>query len=306
MAMGVRLGLPAINVSGRMNDLTLPRVLPDHRAMGRMAAEHLLETGLKAFAFIGPGGQYIYDRRDGFIERLREEGFSVEVGRWSPPGEMLSWLKALHKPIGIMAGNDESARKLEEVILAGGLSIPHDLALMGADNDELACMSSLIPISSVAVQAEEVGRKAAQQLGHLMKGHPVSQHTLLVTPGPVVERESTQAVHFSESALRDALAYIRKHACGPLDVNAVAAAVKVARRTLERLFRENLRRSLHDEIQRVRLEQAKHLLAKTALPIKTIASKTGFFDANHLNRIFQAALKTTPSAFREKNREEGP
>ena len=48
--IALELGLPVVNLSAALKDAGLPRVTVDHRAVGQLAAEHLLERGFRRFA----------------------------------------------------------------------------------------------------------------------------------------------------------------------------------------------------------------------------------------------------------------
>ncbi len=54
--VAAELGLPVVNLSAAIKDAGLPRVTVDHRAIGRLAAEHLLERGFRRFAYYGLRG----------------------------------------------------------------------------------------------------------------------------------------------------------------------------------------------------------------------------------------------------------
>jgi DNA-binding LacI/PurR family transcriptional regulator len=48
-----RLGVPAVDTLNHLRDLNVPAVLPDHRAVAKVAVEHLLERQFRHFAFVG-------------------------------------------------------------------------------------------------------------------------------------------------------------------------------------------------------------------------------------------------------------
>ena len=75
-ARGARaLGIPVVNLAGSRPDLGLPQVMVDHKAIGRMAADHLLDCGLRRFVYLGLNDVwYSQLRRDGFVERVTEAG----------------------------------------------------------------------------------------------------------------------------------------------------------------------------------------------------------------------------------------
>jgi AraC family transcriptional regulator len=58
----------------------------------------------------------------------------------------------------------------------------------------------------------------------------------------------------------------------------------------------------HQYVIQRRLADAQRLLAKTRLPIKEIAARSGFSDQSHMTRLFQQYLHATPQAFRKSVR----
>ena len=49
-----------------------------------------------------------------------------------------------------------------------------------------------------------------------------------------------------------------------------------------------------------RIERAREMLARSALPIKAVAAECGFSDQAHLTRLFSSAYGQTPAAFRRQ------
>jgi AraC-like DNA-binding protein len=54
-----------------------------------------------------------------------------------------------------------------------------------------------------------------------------------------------------------------------------------------------------DDLRAVRVENAKHLLLSTELPLKRIAEQNGFANEFHFTRIFKSLTGTAPSRFRK-------
>ena len=84
----------------------------------------------------------------------------------------------------------------------------------------------------------------------------------------------------------------------PLKVSAILQGVPTSRRTLERRFRETLGRTIHDEIRRAHVEQAKRLLVETRESLKVVASRAGFSDPQQFSRIFRSSEGLTPQRYR--------
>ena len=145
-----------------------------------MAAEHLLERGFQSFAFVGIARRVWSKRRErSFCRAIVKAGHRVDV--YSPPRTqreqqwgreqpaLAAWLSQLPKPTGVMACNDDRGREVLEACRAADIHVPEELAVVGVDNDELLCELADPPLSSVALDAEGTGYRAAKLLDQMMK-----------------------------------------------------------------------------------------------------------------------------------------
>ena len=92
-----------------------------------------------------------------------------------------------------MACNDDRGRQVLDACRAGGVAVPLEVAVVGVDNDELLCELADPPLSSVVLNAETGGYRAAALLRQDDGGRVRRPKRLLVEPTHVVERRSTQA-----------------------------------------------------------------------------------------------------------------
>jgi LacI family transcriptional regulator len=176
--------------------------------------------------------------------------------------------------------------------------VPHDVAILGLLNDEFLCLTSQPELSSIAVPLVGLGFEAAQVLGGMMAGGNPPNAPLVLPPGEVVVRRSTDAEAVTDPQLSTALRYIRDHAGKPIDVGNIAEASGLSRSSLERRFRSSLGRGPLAELIRVRVEHAKRLLTESALAVKQIARATGFHDTRHLSVTFRAKTGMSPIEYR--------
>ena len=86
--------------------------------------------------------------------------FQYEEGR-EATARLLDPHDRRERPDAICAANDLIAAGALHELLAGGLRVPHDVALVGMDDTALATMS-FPQISSVSLGAAERGRIAAE------------------------------------------------------------------------------------------------------------------------------------------------
>jgi len=80
----------------------------------------------------------------------------------------------------------------------------------------------------------------------------------------------------------------------------LAAEANVSIRTLTRLFRRSLDMSPAKFVERVRVDKARRALVETPSPVTSIAEACGFGTLRRMDRAFDRAIATTPSAFRAR------
>jgi AraC-like DNA-binding protein len=121
----------------------------------------------------------------------------------------------------------------------------------------------------------------------------------LVLLGKFVEEHLEHAAApASDDGADRALRYIHNHSHRPLSVEQVAAAAGMTRRTLERRFTELVGRTPREELEWVRVQRARRLLAETRRPIKEIAFLCGFREQRGLIRACQRLLGAAPGKLR--------
>jgi LacI family transcriptional regulator len=291
----------------------LSEVVSDSRGAGRLAAEHLIERGFRHYAYVGVTGRVWSGRRqDSFCARVREAGFQPRVYRpprsrradaWEREQPILAdWLGRLPAPVGVMACNDDRGREVLEACRDAGLRVPEEIAVVGVDNDELLCDLADPPLSSVALNAEAGGYRAAALLDRMMRGKLRKPHRLLVEPLHVVARRSTDIVALEDPEVAAAVHFIQDHATEPIGVPDIVRTVMISRRALELRFRKATGRTLHAEIRRVRLERASRLLIETEMPITRVAEASGFGRASYLGQAVCLAVGDTPARYRRSMR----
>ena len=75
-----RLRVPTVDLLGLHHLKNVPVIITDHRAVARLAADHLLDRGLVHFAFCGFAGIHFSERRsEYFVEYLTQRGYAVSV-----------------------------------------------------------------------------------------------------------------------------------------------------------------------------------------------------------------------------------
>ncbi len=286
-------------------------VLSDYVATGSAAAQYLMNRGLAHYAFCGWTQVYWSQQRQRcFTQEIRQKGHDVFTfdrpqsalrRSWGQEQERLGqWLLSLPKPVGLMACNDERGRHIIEACQAVDLRVPDDVAVIGVDNDALVCELCNPPLSSVALNHRRAGFEAAQALDHLMRGQTVQPHVIKNQVMGIVSRRSTDVLATEDADVAMALRFILDHTRDNAQVEDVAEAVGLSRRSLHTKFRTHLGRTVGQEIARVRVDEIVRMLVSTDLPIAQIARGLGFPNIDHIARFFKRHKGQTPSAFRRE------
>ncbi len=312
--------VPVIAVGGSYEDPAcyppgVPYVATDNRRLVELALEHLVETGLSNFACYSlpasPFNRWAQEREKAFTAVLARDGLAGDIYRglatsaptWgSATRQLVDWLEALPKPIGIVAVTDARARQVMQACSVGGIPVPDDVAVIGIDNDTLGQHLMRIQLSSVRQGTEEMGHRAAHLLHQALGGAPVAASAVVVPPAGVHRRGSTAREARHSAPVMRALYYIRQYACQGIKTEQVAQAVGLSRSSLEMHFRRELKRSVHDEILRHKLQRSFELLAGTGLGICEVAEASGFRSVQYLNAVFKRELGATPAAWRQRHR----
>lgn len=330
-----RLKVPVVNVmAGSPAYEQLPGVFPDFEQVGRLRAEHLLSRGLRKFGYLmGRGNAPERWQAEGFVAAVEEAGYQVtRVEMPTKWGDSLSayqkyqatihsWMDRWELPIGIGMATDVMARLTAQFCHQRGWRVPGDVAIVGGRNEEKLCEKPRPSLTSVEVGFERVGYEAARLLDIMMddaerqrkrgKRHQSRRkstrrlikpiHTILPPVGVVV-RESTDFFAVDDELVARAQAYIADQCHLHLEVDDVAEELAVSSRTLQNRFAATLKRSVAQEIRRVRIEKAKRELTGSELSVEEIATRAGFATNSRMCEVFRRELGMTPSQYREQRK----
>jgi len=308
-------GVPAVNVATPLDPLPLPRIGTRDDLVGRLAAEHLLDRGYRHYAAVSyPHHGASVARLTAYRDRLAEAGFTPAEAphpsfrdQASHPAAVteavetaVAWLGELPTPVAVFCTVDAIAYWTSEACRVAGLRVPEDVALLGVDNDELYCEMAFPPLSSIQAAAEQVGVEAAALLDRMIAGEPPPDAPVLLPPVGVVTRQSTDIVAIDDPDVAAVLRFIREHTGEAVGVEDALAETRVSRRLIEQRFKAALGRTPLQEIHRVRIERAKHLLASTDRTVAEVAADCGFGSMKRLEVNFRRLVGEPPSAYRKR------
>jgi LacI family transcriptional regulator len=306
------LNIPAVIVD---TDFSYPGVVSvdvDDEAVGREAAQAFRQSGLRSFACLGNGQPYSDQRVAGFLAAIGEDAeFSehtvtgFEDSRYSesfvrPNPALRKWLIELPKPVGIFAVHDPLGRFLCGACQQLDLKIPEDVSVIGANNDDLVCGLTHPMLSSVVIPWDAIGEVAGEAMQRLIHGESAeSSEARLIPPSGVVLRHSANHFAVDDPMLRRAMSYLSDRMQDSISIGTMCRDLRVARRTLERKFKEHYRCTPWEMLCQLRVNQAKQLLANSNHPVSLISELCGFHDPERMAVVFKRLTGMPPSQYRK-------
>jgi LacI family transcriptional regulator len=145
-------------------------VLADDDEGARMAADHLLALGRSRIAHItGPADHLTARRRaDSAVTTIHAAGAaSVSdplFGEWSERWGRLAVSALLRREPdvdAVICGSDQIARGVCDGARESGVRVPDDIAVVGFDNWDVMALACRPPLSSVDLELQQLGRRAA-------------------------------------------------------------------------------------------------------------------------------------------------
>ena len=278
------------------------------KAIAQAAARHLLACpGVRSFAFVPSRTSFRWsrDRLAAFTAALRSG--RKRLSAYDGPGDsreaLGEWLRRLENPSAVLAAFDDRARDVLEVCRANAIAVPDQVSVLGIGNDEPICEMSTPALSSVAIDFEEEGYRAARELQAMMlRRRAPAVRELLCGVKEVVFRASTTASKTPAALVQRALAFIDAHALEGISTADVVAHLRVSRSLADLRFREVTRSSILEAILERRLGEVKRLLRETDLRIAEVAARCGYRDANYLKNLFKSRCGVSMRAYRNSRR----
>ena len=311
----LNVGVPMVIIGDYIPEETSSRyirIYSDPEAIGKLAAEHLLDRGYKNYAFCGYDFiNWSHARGNAFSKVLAENGFqthyyvqpkSPRKRRWENEQYIMAkWLQSLPKPVGVMASNDDRAQQVIEACKIENLHVPEQVSVLGVDDDEFVCDLTEPPLSSVLLDNEKAGFEASRLLHNMMEFENIPNQEIIVTPTHIVTRESTEILAIDDPQVALAVRYIRQHCKGLIQVSDVVNVVALGRRTLEERFNKIIGRSIFNEITRCRINKISEALLESNKSISELALDFGYPDEAHISRYFRRTQGVTPLEYRKRH-----
>lgn len=303
---------PTVLFGGNNPGISAPCVIHDDYTAGKMAAEHLLQQGHRHFAWYAPcGGAVTSQRYMGFADTLKLAGqtcvaLTIYTQEWRQRKLLLTGhLRRLPRPLALFALDDQAATEVIELCLEESWKVPHDIAVMGCGNIELACECSHVSITSIDQQEAEAAWQTASLLDRMLKGGRAPKNPIVIPPKGVIRRQSTDALVIGDARLQRVVTYLQEHHASMFSLIQVAEHADISLRLLHELFLKELHTTPAKFLLRIRLEHACTYLKESDELIANIAKLCGLSPMRNMNRCFQRELHCTPRHYRNAFTQKG-
>lgn len=302
-----QLNIPMVVTSSRHVGQGVPAVVTNDLAIGALAAKFLKDKFFRSFAYFGPLTiPFGPARGAGFAEALKHDHlYWIHAREFDDPVDRLADIRQqllqLPPATAVFCGNDVFARALFDALEGTGRKVPHDLAVLGVDADELVSLSCPIDLSSVDPKPEEIGLRAAELLDQLLLGDEAvpSSTVIQISPGEVIEGTSTEVLATEDALVRQAHHLIRQHACNQdFSLDKLATMVGCSRRLLEIRFARLTAGGIATQMWKCRLDKARELLMTTNMTLAEVAEQSGFRNPYHFSEKFRKVVGLTPGHYR--------
>jgi len=173
-SLGRDLRVPVVYAYSPSADPTDISVVSDGYGAGRLAIEHLLDSGRRRIAYVAgdPSFAAAVDRAAGAGEAMASRGLQFVgggpfFGDWTEAWGRRETRRLLASDTEIDAiacGADQLARGVLDALRETGRRVPTDIAVMGHDDWRHIATQARPPLSSISMDLEELGRLAARLL----------------------------------------------------------------------------------------------------------------------------------------------
>jgi len=309
-------GRPAVDVFCQKQRIGIAGVDSDHRKIGVIAKSFFQSRGFSDFAYCGfPGTAFSDAREQAYADatthiytprtqHLSDESqfYNERLDRVQDARSLTHWLKSLPKPIAVFCCNDLRAIQLQRIAIDNGFRVPQDLAILGVDNDTIACSFAEVPISSINPNSFEVGRAAARILATMLSRRPEQRPHKIhhVQPGEITERTSTEFMPIDPPWLGQVLMHIEKNMRRPIPASEIFTIAERSSTFVENIFKAKLGMPVQAYITSVKMREAKRHISNRDLRISEIAYLCGFSSPQYFCRTFTETFGKSPKNYREQ------
>ncbi|MBS1372279.1 MAG: helix-turn-helix domain-containing protein [Lentisphaeria bacterium] len=296
-------------------------IRPDTMRIAEMIVDYFMDKGFTRFATVA--AQIYREDIDGkprdvlkAVERVLESrGLVLRSCDWSsrlPPQErndyrrqqreLRRFFAQMEKPFAFVLSASGALPIVYRVIQEMKLRVPEEIAVLSNTDDWSVTENAFVPTSYISGEFPELGRKLTELLNRMMSGETVPEVPIYVTPSSIISRRSTDTLAVADIRLAKAVSFFLQNYMNFISVEDGARVAEVSRGLLARLFRQQFGRSPRCFLQEIRMNQIRHLLDSTELPLSEVARRSGYGSDMALSLAFKRETGMTPGSYRASRR----
>ena len=198
-------GIPCISTNEFIPGICT--IVSDNKDAGTQATDTLLAAGHKKIAFVGPAfksnSPASLERHEGYKGALEKAGVAyeeslVQICKYWDSDSGYEAAKELfaRRPdsTAVFAANDTIAYGIMKYLEENGKSIPHDVSIVGFDDDRMAAFTSPA-LSTYRQNRDRIAELAAELLLQNIAGVPMPE--IVRVPAEFVERDSIRNLNLA-------------------------------------------------------------------------------------------------------------
>lgn len=314
-ALQIKSKCPRVCIFGERTGRPKYNVTVDNREVSRMGVDYFYARGFRHIAYI-TGDQsmpFAALRLKAFEECMNGYGLKPLVyddrclsgldpvkSTDQAITELGKWLLQAPRPLAVCAHDDVHSLHILEACRQTGLRVPEDVAVLGTGNHPVLSTFTSPHLSSIAFPYEQIGSEAARMANNLLDQKNPKPENIKLPPLRIFTRKSTDIMAVRHSELQRALQFITENSHRALQPAEVINASPASRSKLQRMFRDELGRTILEEIHRRKVNRAKKLLEETNLTIDDIAERCGMPGAPSFSRLFSKKTSLSPGRYRQQ------
>lgn len=285
------------------------RIAHDNQALAQQCFRHLNQRGVAQFGLVSTALPKGAMRPDGTTVRhvtlrqlvdasgsgLAELGIQGDASWNETTARLAQWLKGQALPLGIITDTISQANVTLQACTRAQLKVPQQVRIMALADEEPLGDLSTPSISAGLPHQRGIGHRLVQLLDAIDAGKTPSWRCQLVPPLGVMARGSTGSII---TGLPDIDGYLSDNPYS--SSTALAEALGVSPRHLQRQVKEACGRSLTQLQHQCRMEQALALLYRSDRPLGHLAHQLGYHSVQAFSRAFRAWHHQSPQAWRQQ------
>lgn len=310
--------VPKVNVHPDCLVPAIPTIAIAAKALAQATADYFASLGIRNCATVHTSTTEAQERVNRYLREL-VVGRGGSFQSFELPGrgivaayesrrrvfleieEFEAWLANLDFPAGLLTSGGYSAVTTIRSAGRAGLSLPDSLSVLSRSDDNI-CLFTDPAVSSFRGVGPVIGEVALTVLIRHLNGMPLPKGEIGLPAPSVIERDSTGVPSGIDPALSAAVHYIRRNALKGVTIdNVLAANPGMSRSQLYRSFEEHFGNTPAQEIQRLRLAEAKSQLRFSRKSLSEIADACSFKTLAHFSTVFARENGQSPSQWRIKN-----